>query len=61
MTNREGVGESRLIRLVRKWRLPLLLLLTGLVAVDIRGAMGIAAPLAANETPIPTSADTCPA
>lgn len=46
MTNREGVGESRLIRLVRKWRLPLLLLLTGVVALDVRGAMGIASNLA---------------
>nr|WP_292322951.1 hypothetical protein [Mesorhizobium sp.] len=37
--------EGRLIRLVRKWRLPLLLLLAGLVALDVRGAMGIAANL----------------
>ncbi|TIX36964.1 MAG: hypothetical protein E5V40_23510, partial [Mesorhizobium sp.] len=45
MVNQEGVGESRLIWLVRKWRPPLLLLLTGLVALDVRGAMGIAANL----------------
>ncbi|RRH94787.1 hypothetical protein EH240_26225 [Mesorhizobium tamadayense] len=37
--------ESPLIRLVRRWRLPLLLLLAGLVALDVRGAMGIAANL----------------
>src|SRR5439155_25973520 len=43
MTKREGVVGSRLTRLVRKWRLPLLLLLAGLVMLDVQGAMGLAA------------------